>query len=168
MLNVINNICQTCIEELETAHTFKLKCDQLNYECRKTPSLCEICGITFKNLEILEQHRGKCHTKKSETLKRKSDIGGGDSLKFRISTKKGMVTKIKRSEKNDNAVKDVKMKSNQFVCPHCEFKFLTAGGLNSHMMWHNDRKKQHKCSECKLMFLNDVDLRKHEKYEHQC
>lgn len=179
----MGNICQTCIEELETAHTFKLKCDQLNYECRDTvpkQALCEICGFSFKNIDLLEQHRdvcrktkstaqahdhGKPHTKKSGISKQKSNIGD-DSLKFRISTKNGKITQMKRSEKIDKVLKDVKSKSNEFVCPQCEFKFLNAGGLHSHMMWHDIRKKKYKCSECKLNFLNDVDLRKHEKYGH--
>lgn len=182
IVNVMGNICHTCLEELETAYTFKLKCDKLNYENRDTApkqALCEICGKTFKNIKSLKQHRDVCrkckstdqthdksHTKKCETPKHKSNIGGDGSLKFRFTTNKWEVTQMKRSPKVDNALQDLKLKTNEFVCPYCEFKFLTAGGLHSHIMWHKIRKRKFRCSECKLVFLNDVDLRKHEKYEH--
>lgn len=176
----MENVCQTCIGQLEIAFNFKLKCDKLNYEPSQDTAtmraLCEICGETFQNAESLESHRGACPKGKStdqqksqaeehETSKKKSEIRR-KPLKLRISAKNGVFLQTKYTEKVEKASKDVEPNRNEFVCPYCKFKFLNSGGLHSHMMWHKIRKTKYKCKECKLTFLNDLDLRKHFKYDH--
>lgn len=127
IVNSMRNICQTCVKELDIAYSFKLRCDQLNYEGPKITSkraLCEICGQTFKHLASLEQHcshgrrivpvdqmHGKKQPKnRGETPKRKRNIEhriARDSLKFRISVKNEKITPMTRSEKMDKALMDL-------------------------------------------------------------
>lgn len=182
IVRVMNNICQQCNAELQTAHTFKLKCDRLNYDGRDaTPKqeLCEMCG----KLESLDQHRDICRkikptvqvqthdkpkAKKVEQTKPKINAGR-DSLKFRMSTKNGnkwKVEKMERSRKMGKASMGVKSEPDVPVCPYCKFRFINVGGLRAHMMWHKIRRFPNQCSSCELSFLSDIDLRKHEKFDH--
>lgn len=179
----MKNICQTCNEELETAHTFKLKCDKLNYEDGdRVPKqvLCELCGKTFKNAESLDQHHDGCrkntpifHTqtqhqsqtkpmKKAEAVKPKCNAAQG-SLKFKISTNKENIWKV---EKIDKAMNPIKSDENGLVCPYCKYRFVNTSGLGTHMSWHKIRKNKFKCSKCALSFINEIHLRNHDKHDH--
>lgn len=184
VLNGMKNVCHSCLQELEAAHTFKLKCDKLNYASRdaaSTQSLCELCGESVKNAE-LKQHHDVCskkrlpvrtHGKTQMTqAKEKAKINiTREALRFRIAAKKGnmwKVQKLERTEKMDKATKTTKTESNPnaFVCPYCKYQFLNDGGLRSHMMWHRIKKNKNQCSSCERSFLHGVDLRKHEKFDH--
>lgn len=176
----MGNICRTCNDELETAYSFKLKCDLLNYQSRDTApkhALCEICGKTFGNVEALEQHRGPCRQSKStgQTLPKKAETSKQETnferiermpLKYRISVNKGKMTQLKHTEKVKKALKDEGSDCIEFVCPKCEKKFLNYTGLSVHIQWHKMKKNKHKCPKCELEFLNNSILRKHLIYDH--
>lgn len=183
IVNVMNTICQQCINELEIAHTFKLKCDKLNYHDRDAApkqELCEMCGQIFRSAEFLEQHRELCRktdprvnaqthnkqkAKKIELAKPQPRTNAAkNSSKSRTNAKSINHWKVERLERSGKVV--VKSEQNGLVCPYCRVQFMAIGGLQSHIMWHRITKFKHKCSSCELSFINDNQLRRHATLDH--
>ncbi|XP_044749419.1 zinc finger protein 8-like [Coccinella septempunctata] len=141
------------------------------------PRVCDLCGVTCKNLESLRGHIFYMHRKsadeykcdqcprsyrmkyKLEEHKNKEHIGARKHI-CHICDKKFFTAKDMRSHIN---MTHKKLRPHK--CDHCQKGFSSKYALKTHIRQHTN-EAPYKCSICAEGFRQNVSLRTHMKSKH--
>ncbi|KAK9870265.1 hypothetical protein WA026_006353 [Henosepilachna vigintioctopunctata] len=141
------------------------------------PRVCDLCGITCKNVESLRGHIFYMHRQtadqykcdqcdKSFRMKYKLDL---HKKKEHIGIRGHICSTCKKGfftlRDMNHHIKMTHLKLRPHVCPHCERGFSSKYALKTHVRQHTN-ETPYKCYICAEGFRQNISLRTHLKSKH--